>query len=200
MDIPQNDAWHAEQRRKSQDLIRVYNPTEEDYILIWDTERFIIPSKDHNKGWGNGMRVMQRYLAQKYTKEMVDKILTERQDKQLAERIIKLNTQGNEYPTYNANMQMQGLRTDSPSLREPLEDSIWLGIEEEFGVDRDFVEIKEEKPMMQVDTFDRLKDKKYVSEEIKPVPPIVETKEEVEKPPVYISKKERIKQGLPLEE
>ena len=196
MDI-QGEAWHNEQRRRSQDLIRVYNPTEQDYVLMWENERFIVPSKDNDKGWGKGMRVMQRYLAQKYTREIVDKMLIDGQDKALEERKVKLAGQGNEYPTFNANMQMSGLRTDSPSLREPIEDQVWLGIEEEFGVDREYVEIKEEKPMVAKDPFERLQSKKYTPEVLKSAEPIVEQEE---KPPVYISKKERIKQGLPLEE
>ena len=197
MDI-QGEAWHNEQRRRSQDLIRVYNPTEQDYVLMWENERFIVPSKDNDKGWGKGMRVMQRYLAQKYTREIVDKMLIDGQDKALEERKVKLAGQGNEYPTFNANMQMSGLRTDSPSLREPIEDQVWLGIEEEFGVDREYVEIKEEKPQIMKDPFERLQSKKYTPEVLKSVEPIVEVVEE--KPPVYISRKERIKQGLPLED
>jgi len=182
----QGEAWHKEQRRRSQDLIRVANPTEKDYVLVWEDQKFIIPSKDNDKGWGKGMRVMQRYLAQKYTKELTDKIIMEKGDKELEERKNKLRDRGDVDPTYNANIQLQYAgRTDDSKTREPIEDTLWMGIEEEFGVDSEFVEIKEEKPMMMKDPFQRLSDKKYSPDTLKVVASIEE------KPEIYIAKKDR---------
>ena len=161
------DAWHKEQRRRSQDLIRVYNPTNQDYVLVWEDQKFIIPSKDSDKGWGKGMRVMQRYLAQKYTKEIVDKIIFEQSDKELLKRKEALTARGDVDPTFSANVQLQySGRSDNPKLREPLEDEIWMGIEEEFGVDQEFVEIKPEAPMTMKDPFERLSAKKYQPEKL----------------------------------
>lgn len=185
------EAWHKEMKRRSQDLIRVYNPTEQDYVLVWEDQKFIVPSKTHDKGWGMGMRVMQRYLAQKYTKEIVDKMLMEKMDKLIEERKETFRARGNEDPTYNANIQLQyTTRTDDQKLREPLEDEVWMGIEEEFGVDSESVEIKEEKPMEQKDPFDRLKQKRYTPEKIQEVAPI----QEEEKPPLYVSPKYKAKE------
>lgn len=182
----QGEAWHKEQRRRSQDLIRVANPTEKDYVLVWEDQKFIIPSKDNDKGWGKGMRVMQRYLAQKYTKELTDKIIMEKGDKELEERKNKLRDRGDVDPTYNANIQLQYAgRTVDSKTREPIEDTLWMGIEEEFGVDSEFVEIKEEKPMMMKDPFQRLSDKKYSPDTLKVVASIEE------KPEIYIAKKDR---------
>lgn len=175
VDDLQGEAWHKEQRRRSQDLIRVYNPTKEDYTLVWDDQKFVIPARDKDKGWGKGMRVMQRYLAQKYTKEIVDKILTEEMDKRIAERKESLQSRGNEDPIYNANQQLQyTTRTDNKEMREPVEDKVWLGIEEEFGVDQEFVEIKPDVPMMQRDPFERLSKKRYQPDELKAVEVITE--------------------------
>lgn len=182
----QGDAWHQEQRRKSQDLIRVYNPTTQDYILMWENERFIVPNKDKDTGYGKGMRVMQRYLAQKYVKEIVDKIILQNADMKLFEIKEKLEKQGNTDPTYFANEQLlhaQGMRTDDPTTRQPIEDQVWLGIEEEFGMDIDKVEIQEQNPMTQyVDPFERLKDKRYVTEELKTPEVITEAPTMEEKP------------------
>lgn len=171
----QGEPWHKEMRRRSQDLIRVYNPTKDDYILVWDDQKFVVPARDKDKGWGKGMRVMQRYLAQKYTKEIVDKILMEEMDKRIAERKESLQTRGNEDPVYNANQQLQyTTRTDTKEVREPVEDKVWLGIEEEFGVDQEFIEIKPETPMAQRDPFERLSNKKYQPDALKVTQPIAE--------------------------
>jgi hypothetical protein len=190
------EAWHKEQRRRSQDLIRVQNPTDSDYVLVWDDQKFIIPSQSTDKGWGKGMRVMPRYLAQKFTKDIVDKMLIDKFDKTLEERKAKLQNRGDVDPTYNANIQLQYQgRTDDTKTREPLEDMVWMGVEEEFGVDSDFVEIKPDAPMAIVDPFERLKDKKYKPEGL--VTPEMlkeEVKEEpkVETKPKYIPKEKRV--------
>src|SRR3990167_8787203 len=127
------EAWHSEQRRKSQDLIRVCNPTAQDYILIWDREKFIIPHKDHDMGWGKGMRVMQRYLAEKYCREMKNQMINELADNEVKERVKRLSTEGNVDPVYFANEQLKSskYRTDNTELSTQYINMCWLGIEEE---------------------------------------------------------------------
>lgn len=159
----QGEAWHNEQRRRSQDLIRVKNPTDKDYTLIWENERFIIPNKDRDIGYGPGQRVMQRYLAEKYTREMVDKLIFTQADQVLDATKEKLVKRGATDIEYNANMELMGVkgqRSDNPQVREPLEDEIWMGIEEEFGMDRDFIKPDEPKPFGFQDPFERLKTKR----------------------------------------
>lgn len=159
----QGEAWHNEQRRRSQDMIRVYNPTDEEYILIWDGVKFRIPAKDKDIGYGKGMRVMQRYLAEKYTKEMVDKLIIKKSDDKLQEVKAAMQARGAADVEFNANQQtMHQFRVDDPNLREPLEDQIFLGIEEEFGVD-DIIEDRVVEKKTYTNPFERLKDKKYVS-------------------------------------
>jgi len=167
----QGEAWHNEQRRKSQDLIRVFNPTDEDYVLIWDEggaqSKFIIPNQNKDMGWGKGQRVMQRYLAQKYTREIITKIINTRQDVKLEELKKKLQKQGATNIPFNANselMSTQGVRTDDPQVRQPLEDIIWMGIEEEFGMDREIIQPQAVKTGME-DPFERLENKRYVKPE-----------------------------------
>lgn len=175
MDDLQGEAWHKEMRRRSQDLIRVYNPTKDDFIFVWDDQKFIVPGRDKDKGWGKGMRVMQRYLAQKYTKEIVDKILIDEMDKRIKERKDVLLGRGDVDPVYNANQQLQyETRTDIRETREPVEDKIWLGIEEEFGVDQEFVEIKSDAPAVMRDPFERLSAKRYSPDQIKTTDTIVD--------------------------
>jgi hypothetical protein len=171
----QGEAWHNEQRRKSQDLIRVSNFLDEDYVLVWDEggaqAKFIIPNRNKDLGWGKGMRVMQRYLARKYTNEMVTKVITERQNQKLEELKKKLQKQGATNIPFNANQELlstQGVRTDDPTVRKELEDMIWLGIEEEFGMDREVIPTPPMRTGME-DPFERLDNKRYVKPEAPPV-------------------------------
>lgn len=180
----QGEAWHTEQRRKSQDMIRVFNPTNEDYTLVWDeggaSARFVVPQQHKDIGWGPGMRVMQRYLARKFTKEIVDKMILTQQDNKLRQIKEKLEKQGSADIEYNANMQLmstQGMRSDSPDVRQPLEDMVWLGIEEEFGVDVETTPITEKKPELMPDPYARFDTKKYKKEE----PLLVVKPEEIKK-------------------
>jgi hypothetical protein len=173
----QGEAWHNEQRRKSQDLIRVHNFTDEDYVLLWDEggaqAKFIIPGINKDMGWGKGMRVMQRYLARKYVNEMVTKIINQRQDMKLIDLKKKLQKQGATNIPYNANQELlstEGVRTDDPTVRRELEDMIWLGIEEEFGMDREVIPTPPIRTGME-DPFERLDNKRYV----KPEPSAVTT-------------------------
>ena len=176
----QGEAWHNEQRRKSQDLIRVYNLLDEDYVLLWDEggaqAKFIIPNRSKDMGWGNGMRVMQRYLARKYVNEMTTKIITMRQNQKLEELKKKLQKQGATNIPFNANQELlstEGVRTDDPKVRQELEDMLWLGIEEEFGMDREVIPLQPIKTGME-DPFERLENKRYV----KPVePPVIKEPE-----------------------
>lgn len=170
------EAWHNEQRRRSQDLIRVKNPTDKDFILIYENERFVIPNKYKDIGYGPGQRVMQRYLAERYTTKMVDQLIFGEADQKLEATKEKLIKRGATDIEYNANMEMMGVkgqRSDNPDVRRPYEDEIWMGIEEEFGVDRDFVTPDVPRPMDMVDPFERLKDKR-VSEAAKTISPIEE--------------------------
>ena len=173
----QGEAWHNEQRRKSQDLIRVYNFLDEDYVLVWDEggaqAKFIVPNRSKDMGWGKGMRVMQRYLARKYVNEMVTKVINMRQDMKLTDLKKKLQKQGATNIPFNANQELlstEGVRTDDKKIREELEDQLWLGIEEEFGMDRTVIQQAPIKTGME-DTFERLDNKRYV----KPEPSAVTT-------------------------
>src|SRR3972149_5669820 len=63
-----------EMERRANDLLRVYNPTDADYIVKWDkrggTKLFRVPAK--------GEAVHIRYIAEKYVREMFEKIIMEK--------------------------------------------------------------------------------------------------------------------------
>ena len=70
----------AELIRRSQDIIRVYNPTNENYVVEWDkaltNTQWIIPHKNSNQfGSGMGMRDVPYFIAIKYLAEMTKKCI-----------------------------------------------------------------------------------------------------------------------------
>jgi hypothetical protein len=169
----------------------VKNPTDKDFILIYENERFIIPSKYKDIGYGPGQRVMQRYLAERYTTKIVDQLIFGEADQKLEATKEKLIKRGATDIEYNANMELmsvKGMRSDNPDVRKPLEDDIWMGIEEEFGVDKDYITPDAPKPMEMVDPFARLKDKR-VSEAVKTVSPIQEQPAQLPKQFTNVPKK-----------
>src|SRR5437879_1623530 len=67
-----------ELERRSNDRIRVYNPTADDYVVYWGGAGFRVPNRNKDLGHGNGQAVVMRYVAENYVKHMADKILGQR--------------------------------------------------------------------------------------------------------------------------
>jgi hypothetical protein len=92
--VREQEAFKRELYRRSMDRIRVYNPTDKDFVLLWGTEKYkyIIPSKNKDMGWGKGMRVFERYLAEKYARDMKNQLIHKMADdtlKSMEERMEK---------------------------------------------------------------------------------------------------------------
>ena len=126
----------ADLRRRSQDLIRVYNPLDEDYIVTWDksspigAQQFRVEAKSEE--------VLIRYIAEKYVKEMTDKIIIEEADKKVREenerriqRGMKKMDPWDEQPAF----ETQLLSPDSDRYKEIIA-TLWVGVEREHGMDR----------------------------------------------------------------
>lgn len=64
-------SWQQEKERRANDLIRVYNPTNADAVVEWDkkngTKLFRVPASTEV--------VLIRYIAEKYIREMFDKMV-----------------------------------------------------------------------------------------------------------------------------
>lgn len=134
---PQQEATLQEMERKAQDRIRVYNPTEEDTTVIWGGLGFVIPAKNKDLGHGRGQQILPRYIAKKYCIEMTTKILGQRLTKAVqdanqlrAERGQPKMNHWEERLNFEA-----PFRTDNPEARRAILPLLWLGIEEEFGMD-----------------------------------------------------------------
>lgn len=134
-----DEAVKREMFRTSMDLIRVYNPTDEDFTIQWGEFKHIVPSKNKDVGYGKGQRVVQRYLAMWYLKHMTDKIINNKQDEYLRETHARLEKEGVEDALLKANQLVERrreLRTDNPEEIKKIAEVIWLGIEERFGMDQ----------------------------------------------------------------
>ena len=157
-----NNAILREMQRTSLDLIRIYNPTDDDFTILWDGFKHVVPSKDKDVGYGKGMRVVQRYLAEWYKKHMTDKMINDKQDMKLAQLKEKYDKAGVEDGLLKANLELErnrGMRTDNEEEVRRISAIIWLGIEERFGMDN-MIENEGDK-------IDRLSVHEKVSEELK---------------------------------
>jgi hypothetical protein len=157
-----------EMERTSHDLIRIYNPTDTDFTILWDGFKHVVPHKDKDIGYGKGQRVVQRYLAIWYLKHMTDKIITDKQDTKLKQLQSKYENAGIEDSLVKAQLEVErnrGVRTDNPDEVARIGDIIWLGVEEKYGIDMEI----EEKPTignqlpLHEQIAEKLKDKRVVS-------------------------------------
>jgi len=182
-DSERNNSVLREMERTSLDLIRIYNPTDEDFTILWDGFKHVVPHKGKDTGYGKGQKVVQRYLAEWYKKHMTDKIINGMQDRKLAELKDKYEKLGTEDGLLKAHLDVErnrGLRTDNEFEVNRIADIIWLGIEERFGMD----EITQDEG----EKIDRLTVHEKVSEKLKNkvyVKPEVATKSPQEQKTVY---------------
>lgn len=127
---PRGDALKKEMERSSLDIIRVYNPTDEDYILDWDGFKHRIPAKQQKS--------LQRYLATKYCREMKNQLINKMADTELEKLKQSLIEKGDTDAVYNANDRFQRqnkYRTNDLELIKKIYKDIWLGVESAYGRD-----------------------------------------------------------------
>jgi len=121
------EAIKREMLRTSQDKIKVLNPTSEDYTVYWDKFPHLVSA--------NGEVVLPRYIAQKYAKEMCDKILTFRSDENVRmenERRVKKGVALMDKHTEQLAFESKFMITQQ-ELREPVMRTLWGGVVEEYG-------------------------------------------------------------------
>lgn len=147
--------YEREHKMRSLDLIRVHNPTVDDFVF-WDdkfgssSQRLIVPKAQRDIGKGRGNNDLPRYLAERYTKNMIEQIITKIADEQW-------NEKKKEYRTLDETIQHADkvvVRTNDQKLWEEWFPKIWLGVVQKYGGE----EIPEpEDPTLPV-TGDRMKD------------------------------------------
>jgi hypothetical protein len=138
-----------EMERRTNDLLRVYNPIEKDFVVKWDkkngTKLFRVPAKTES--------VHIRYIAEKYVREMYQQIITERTDKAVIEENERRVAKGFAEMLKYKEQQPFESRFYNPTDEDAKKiiSILYVGIENEFGVDReappDESGVREEKPV-----------------------------------------------------
>lgn len=131
---PIEEAWHNEQRRKQYDIIRVNNPTNEDFYVMYDVNQY-------QKVPANSKIDVPRYIATRYITHMKDRIINamiaDKHQKDMEERDKK------GFPGYKSKweenqetyMSSSYPKTDDPKLMTDVIDGLWVGLVYEFGRD-----------------------------------------------------------------
>lgn len=124
------ERFHKESARKANDTIRVYNPTNKDYFILWDGYKHRVPAK--------GTLDCPRYIAMTYRRDMVVQLINELIDKKRVEWEEKRKKNG-EAPIndYEKNLLLfpSEPRTDNEELVKAFSKEIWLGVVKQFGLD-----------------------------------------------------------------
>lgn len=127
------EAWHREMRRRSNDVIRVSNPTNEDFVVQWDYNYHRIPA--------NSTADVPRYIATKYCRDMKDKIINDQNQKKHDEELKERRKSGfpdfkNKYEENQETYERQDyVRTNNYTVSAEIYDKLWVGVVYEFGKD-----------------------------------------------------------------
>lgn len=127
-------AAHLELYSRTQDIIRVHNPTDKDFIVYNDrrfaNERYVIPNKDKDIGYGKGNNDVLRFIALRFVDklgmEMISKIIAEDWEKK------KLKFRIEERGVMEERL---ALRSNDPKLWEEITKKLWIGVVKRYQGD-----------------------------------------------------------------
>lgn len=130
-------SYQQELERRANDILRIYNPTNERHVVVWDAKngpkRFPVEAKEE--------AVHPRYIAEKYMREMFQKILNDKAREAILnenERRIKSGMAEMD-KTMKTNEQMafeEKFYNPSDEEAKRIIALLYLGVESEYGVDR----------------------------------------------------------------
>lgn len=129
-----NEAWIREKTARSLDTICVHNPTSEDVILWTDkygatASKTLIPKAQKDIGFGKGNAHIPRYKAERFAKDMIEKLITKIADDDW-------NKKKEQYRTRDERIQhaeTETIRTNDANLWKELAPKIWVGLVERYG-------------------------------------------------------------------
>lgn len=168
-DAEKSNAILREMYRTSLDSIRVYNPTVDDFIVVWDGFKHIIPARTRDMGFGLGNRILPRYLAMKYVREMKDKLVNEAADNYVKQLIREapedMKAKYESDPFEKQRLYDRAPKTSDEKQIKKYFNVLWIGVEERYGI----TDV--------VDESDGIQDPRTIEEQIladmnKPVTPI----------------------------
>jgi len=141
-------------RLRSLDTIAVKNNTSQDYIMWHDRlgaepRRELVPKAQKDIGHGKGINHLPRFLAERYTTNMITQEITKISDEDWEKK-------KQQYRTLDETIQHAGqqIRTNDQKLWAENFPKIWLGVVKKYGGD----EIPEPIETQIPDTGDPLKD------------------------------------------
>jgi hypothetical protein len=125
---------HKELYARTQDIIRVHNPTDKDFIVYNDrrfaNERYVIPNKDKDIGYGRGNNDVLRFIALRFVDklgmEMIDKMIKDDWEKK------KLKFRIEERGIMEERL---ALRSSDPKLWEQVTKQLWIGVVKRYQSD-----------------------------------------------------------------
>lgn len=122
------DAWNMDLYRRSQDKLRICNPTEHPFQLIWDGYiAFTIQPKEE--------LTVKRYEAEKYARDMATHMINQLTKDELESRLAEREKKGHPQLTKfeeNTEITNRLKRTDDETLLAELYPQLVLGLVEKF--------------------------------------------------------------------
>lgn len=174
---------HREMARKSQDIHRIKNPTDENFDLIWDSYVDTIPA--------NGTADLPFYKVNKYLEEMASLIFKQRQREHIEKENERRRGRGEkEMDKWSGEAQhiMEGKFTlehgiANPEARMALYKELYVGLIKEYGIDK----VHKEKYESTASTHDGLMDQLLSAEPLESdaeVAPIEKTQDDTPQTPL----------------
>lgn len=127
-------AAHKELYDRTMDVIRVHNPTDNDFAVYNDrrfsNETYVIPNKNKDIGYGKGNNDVVRYIAQRYVDKMGmeminDKIKKDWDKKKMAYRLEERGQMEERY----------ALKSSDPKLWDEVIKELWIGVVKRYQSD-----------------------------------------------------------------
>lgn len=115
-----------ELERRSQDILVVYNPTQNDFEVVWDQYVNVVTAKKETN--------LPRYIAEKYIKEMTDALIGD-------ENIHRVNIENDKRLKFGQKAldpqerEIFDLRSDNAELRKKYIGQLYRGVSREYGKD-----------------------------------------------------------------
>lgn len=145
-----DEKFKREVYRRSQDRIRIANPHEREFNFLHDGFRHSMPAAGKDIGYGPGQIVMLRYLAKHASKHLIDFLINEENQYRVDAENKKRSDQGRPFMTPQER-ELFDLRTNNETLRDKWMAKIWLGIEEEYGIDEVPLEVPQARDVRTID-------------------------------------------------
>lgn len=124
-----------ELERRSNDSVKVFNPTLEEFRFKYNNYEWHVPSKAVDEGFGMGCMIAPRYIASHYIKKMCDFLINRESEKMVSS--AKKKYSGNDWAREEERI---ALRTNNPLLIEKYARILWKGKVRDYGLDRPTVE------------------------------------------------------------